>query len=177
MRISLIVLLVAFSMGAADPLDFLPVYARDTPEDAYLPAPPRVVTDAPSAAAVAEVEALLERFQRAWQAKDVEGVIDTYAPDAQWTNAFGLVLRGHQEMRQFFPELFRHFDPTSIENVQTVSIRFVNDEVAIVQRYLQSGGPSREGGEDLRLNQVTNVMQKFDDGWKTIHQMIMDVRL
>ena len=121
---------------------------------------------------------MTERWYEAWWAEDSEGLIATYAPDAHWTNAFGLVLRGHGEMRRFFPEMFKHFDSTETEMSQTIYIRFVGADIAITQRATRSaGGVENRDGDGARRVQITSVLQKLNGEWKTIHTMIMDVRL
>ena len=179
-KLFLLVATCAVFARASQAQDFLPEYARGTPMDEYLPPPPlQILGAAASEDEVEAIEELFAEFHEAWLAEDSEGLIATHAPDAQWTNAFGLVLRGHDEMRRFFPELFRNFDATTTGKARIISIRFVHDDIAIVQRYTQSAGGvmNREGGEGPRQIQVTNVLQKFDGDWKSIHTMIMDVRL
>ena len=177
-RLSFLILVCIFS-GLLHAQEFLPEYARGTAMDEYLPSPPlQVIGDPPSDDDVAALESLFETYHEAWWAEDHESLIATYWPDAHWTNAFGLVLRGHEEMRAFFPVMFRQFDASETAKSKTIHIRFIGDDVAIVQRFTQSGGGiANRDGEGQRQIQITNVLQKRNGQWKTLHQMIMDVRL
>lgn len=179
MQRMLFVVLILVSTNSLQAQDFLPEYARGTPMDAYLPPPPLLIQGKPPAASdVDALEGVVDQYYEAWWAEDAEGLIATFWPDAHWTNAFGLVIRGHDEMRDFFPEMFKHFDATETERSQTIHVRFVGDDVAIMQRYTQSGGGvANRDGEGLRQVQVTNVLQKRNGEWKSLHSMIMDVRL
>ena len=174
------VLLLCLAGGPASQAEeALPGYARATPMDAYLP-PPLVVLGESSDADVAALERLIGQYQEAWWAEDPEGLIATFAPDAQWTNAFGLVVRGHDEMRRFFPEMFKYFDARETSKSTAIFIRFLTEDTAIMQRVLHSAGGVQNRDADgvpARQIQVIDVFQRLEGDWKTVHQMIMDVRL
>ena len=56
-------------------------------------------------------------------------------------------------------------------------VRFIGDTVAVMQRFTQSGGGIENRAVEARRQiQVTNVLEKRNSEWKTLHQMIMDVR-
>ena len=124
---------------------------------------------------------LLASYDLAWGSEDVEGLIDLYSADAEWTNAYGVVLRGHDALREFLTEMFERFDAamasTEAENKTYLSTRHLSGTVAVVHAVTESGRTPNRDGAGLRRIHVTYVVEKLGSDWKIAHQMIMDARL
>jgi len=124
---------------------------------------------------------LLRRFGQAWGSGDVEATIATYADDVEWTNAFGVIVKGSDNLKNFFTWLFSRDTTTAggsseTSNSKLISLRYMGDDVAIYHSMtLSSRGESRSG-EGMRRNHVTIILEKKDDEWKIAYQMIMDER-
>lgn len=128
----------------------------------------------------AAIDRLMANFNEAWAKQDVAGVLAAYAPDAEWTNAFGTVARGHDELDDFLSALFARFPAsTGAEESargQRVSIRYLGDEVAVIHNVTESSRGSSRTGRSVRHVHITYVLHRGDAGWRIAHQMIMDAR-
>jgi ketosteroid isomerase-like protein len=168
------------------------VQAEETVAAEYAPLPEFRAFGQPAAASdEAAIADLMRRFGSAWGTGDVEGAVAAYAKDAEWTNAFADVHRGHDALRQQFTQLFERFEYGSMQGAGPgdkeasrpemkrgrVSLRYLGDNAAVVHSYTESDwGVNREGG-GLRRVHVTYVLEKQQDGeWLIAHQMIMDAR-
>jgi uncharacterized protein (TIGR02246 family) len=127
------------------------------------------------------IYALLQQFGKAWGSGDVEGATASYADDVEWTNAFGVIVKGTDNLRNYFKWLFSRDTATTggsseSRNSKFISLRYLGDNVAIYHGMtLSSRGVSRSG-EDTRRNHITFVLAKKDGKWRIAQQMIMDER-
>lgn len=168
------------------------VRAEESVAADYAPIPEYRVFGQPAAASdEAAIAELMRRFGAAWSSADVEAAVAAYTEDAEWTNAFADVYRGHDALRQRFTQLFQRFESGSKQSAGEadkeasrpemkrgrVSLRYLGVDAAVVHSYTESDwGASREG-DGLRRVHVTYVLAKQQDGqWLIAHQMIMDAR-
>lgn len=126
------------------------------------------------------IAAFLGQFGAAWGGGDAEALSALYADDAEWINAFGVVVRGSDELRDFFAPMFAAFgDAVSAEestNARRVSLRFVGADVAVVHNVtISTRGAGRDGTVERRVH-ITLVLAKEEGTWRIVHQMIMDAR-
>lgn len=173
-------------------LSFLATSAagQEATQGEYAPLPEfRTFGKPASEADATAISALMSRFSSSWARQDVDAVVAAYAEDAEWVNAFGMVYRGHTELRERFQSLFQRFPaPRSADTAKEtssqsdgqpprqVSLRYIGSEAAVVHIFTESSwGPSRDGS-DVRRVLVTYVLGKRGGVWKIVHQMIMDVR-
>lgn len=185
-----LIIIVAIAVIAV--ADVNQVQAEATVAANYAPLPEFRVFGQPAVASdEAAIAELMRRFGAAWGSTDVEGAIAAYTKDAEWTNAFADVRRGHDELRQQFGYLFERFESDSMQGATQddkkaprtemkrgrVSLRYLGHDAAVVHTYTESDwGVDREG-EGLRRVHVTYVLEKQEDGqWLIAHQMIMDAR-
>lgn len=162
------------------------LHGQEAPEGDYPPLPEYRVFGTPATEADSEAIAeLMGRFGAAWGSQDVAGVVSTYAEDAEWTNAFGDVVRGHDELTAFLTRLFQRFDaPAEVgsENAGEpprrgrISRRYIGADAAVLHGWVLSDwGVNRDGAGPRRVH-TTFVLEKRNGSWKIVHQVIMDVR-
>lgn len=137
------------------------------------------------AASVADAEAVagvLSAFREAWGAQDVDRLIALHAKDVEWTNAYARIFQGADGLRAFMEErMFPAFDPAvsreEAANMKQVSVRYVGEDVAIIHVYADGRrGPSRNHGEEMRRTHLHFVLERQPEGWRIVHQVIMDAR-
>ncbi|MPY61932.1 SgcJ/EcaC family oxidoreductase [Streptomyces spongiae] len=116
--------------------------------------------------AIEEVVATVERTQRA---KDVEGFLALFHPDALWTTAHGKVLIGFDAIAEFTRAVLPGATWSGEVTYEAVHIEFLRPDVAAVkvrQVYHAPEGDAAEGdGEGAPLY----VMTRQDDGTWLLH--------
>lgn len=126
------------------------------------------------------VAAVMRQLGEGWGSGDPEAVAAVYADDAEWTNAFGDVVRGADELRDFLGWMFsQDSDTTSAAEAmsyQPLSLRYVGDDAAIVHGVTRSTRAGARSGEGERRVHNTYVLAKEKGRWRIVHHMIMDVR-
>jgi uncharacterized protein (TIGR02246 family) len=147
----------------------------------YWPLPEYRVFGEPATESDAEqIDDLMRRFGKAWGSGNVDELVDTFAPDAEFTNAFGVVLRGHDELRSFLTGMFERWDSEVSSGEQTsrggISRRYLGSDTVVLHSYTESRRGENRDGSGARRVQVTIVLVKTDGNWKIAHQMIMDTR-
>jgi uncharacterized protein (TIGR02246 family) len=61
------------------------------------------------------IEELARSYWQAEQARDVEAILEHFAPDAVWRGPGGTVLHGHDEIRGFYEQAGRAFPGLELE--------------------------------------------------------------
>ncbi|MGW0817499.1 SgcJ/EcaC family oxidoreductase [Streptomyces viridiviolaceus] len=118
-------------------------------------------TEAADIKAIAEVVATVERTQRA---KDAEGFLALFHPDALWTTAHGKVLIGLDAIAEFTRAVLPNASWDGEVTYEAVHTQFLRPDVAAVkvrQVYHAPGGDTE--GAPLY------VMTKRDDGAWLLH--------
>lgn len=126
------------------------------------------------------IGALMRQFSEARQAGDAERAAAFFAEDVEWTNAFGSVVRGSDNLQKFLGWLFSHDEEGTREGEATeyrrVSTRYIGDDVAVVHGMTTSTrGEARSGAGPRRVH-LTFVLAKQHEAWRIVYQMIMDAR-
>jgi uncharacterized protein (TIGR02246 family) len=119
------------------------------------------VTEAADIKAIEEVVAAVERTQRA---KDAEGFLALFHPEALWTTAHGKVLIGFDAIAEFTRAVLPTATWDGEVTYEAVHIQFLRPDVAAVkvrQTYHSTDDPSE--GAPLY------VMTKQDDGRWLLH--------
>lgn len=161
-------------------------------EEQYAPIPEYRVFGEPATPADEEaIRETMRRFGMAWGSQDVEGAVAAFTEDAEWTNAFADVYRGHDAIRGQFTRLFERFESDTGDEGEgetdggseptmkrgQISLRYIGDDAAVAHWYTESDWGMNRDGSGLRRVHVTYVLEKQDDGqWLIAHQMIMDAR-
>ena len=93
---------------------------------------------------------LMRQFSEARQAGDAERTAAFFAEDVEWTNAFGDVVRGSDNLQKFLDWLFSQDEEGTTEGeamqYRPVSIRYLGDDVAVLHGddvEYEGGGPKR----------------------------------
>lgn len=98
---------------------------------------------AASTQAIQEVVATVERTQRA---KDAEGFLALFHPDALWTTAHGKVLIGFEEIAAFTRAVLPAASWDGEVTYEVVHIQFLRPDVAAVKvRQVYGAGEASEG--------------------------------
>jgi uncharacterized protein (TIGR02246 family) len=153
----------------------------DPPAGTYSTAPEyKVFGEPPSEQDAQAISSLMRRFGQARSANDAKGAAAAFSDDAEWTNAFGDVVRGSANLEKFLAWLFAGDEPGTTQGESTsykpLSIRYLGDDVAILHGMTQSTrGPARSGEGPRRVH-LTWVVAKDNDEWRIVHQMIADAR-
>lgn len=158
-----------------------PCFGQDTPAEERPPLPEyRAFGEAASAEDAAALREVMQQFGEAWGRGDAEAVAAHYADDAEWTNAFGDVVRGADSLQVFLTELFSQDSDTTATgetmNYRPLSMRYLGDDVAIVHGVTTSTRGEARGGEGERRVHITYVYAREEGAWQIVHQMIMDAR-
>jgi uncharacterized protein (TIGR02246 family) len=119
-------------------------------------------------------------FGEAWGRGDAAAVASHYAADAEWTNAFGDVVRGPADLRSFLTWIFASNDETASAGEKTsfrsISLRYIGEDVAVTHGRTTSTRGEARAGQETRRVQITMVWVRLEGEWKIVHQMIMDTR-
>lgn len=139
---------------------------------------------APSAAAQGAAEddravrAAVTTIIRAWQRRDVDSMSAAYAPDADWTNAFGVQRHGRAQIRAFVERVFRAPQRAGVRQTvdSIVSVRFPAPTVAVVHEYGEQEGQQLSTGEPVgtRRTHWLLVLQKSEGAWLVVSHLVMD---
>ena len=126
------------------------------------------------------VDALMSRFRDAWADEDASGVAATHSTDAEWTNAFGRIFRGAEELEEFlgsrlFPEFDAAIAKAEMESYKELSRRYLGSDVVVIQASIQSDRGSSIGAGSRRAY-LNFILSERDGEWKIVHQVITDVR-
>lgn len=174
---------------AACALTVLPLLAPPrcaTAQEAGRPAqvqPPsgmRIFGKPASRADTDSIYAVLRRLSDGWERADADATVATYADDAEWTNAFGRVMRGRAELHAFLAELFADTVGTQgrTTSFAPLSMRYVGTDVAVFHSYQETTGQRSPRGTAMESRRIhsTLVLGKRAGQWRIVHQMIMDQR-
>lgn len=126
------------------------------------------------------IQNLMRRFGEARSAGDAEGTAAVFADDVEWTNAFGDVVRGSDNLQKFLGWLFSEDEEGTREGESTqyqrVSLRYLGDDAAVLHGMTMSTRGEARSGEGARRVHITFVLAKQSNEWRIVHQMIMDAR-
>lgn len=114
----------------------------------------------------AEIEAIQQvvtTLDRAQRARDAEGFLALFHPDALWTTAHGKVLVGFDAIAEFTRAVLPGAQGTGDVTYEVRHIRFLRPDVAAVK--VRQADHSADGGEGSPLY----VMTRQDDGRWLLH--------
>jgi len=185
---------IVTALSAIFGLYFSPAFGEEGLQEGYAPIPEFRVFGEPANESDSEaISDLMRRFGKAWGTQNVDELIPLYTEDAEWTNAFGDVRRGHDELREQFEWLFKRFESGANDGEKSkkesestakptmkrgaISVRYLGDDAAVYYTYTESNwGVNRDDGNGLRRVYVSYVLQKNNDEWRIAHQTIADAR-
>jgi uncharacterized protein (TIGR02246 family) len=124
------------------------------------------------------VRAVVTTIIHAWQSRDVDSMAAAYAPDADWTNAFGVQRHGRAQIRSFVERVFRNPQRAGVRQTvdSIVSVRFPAPTVAVVHEYGEQEGQQLSTGEPVgtRRTHWLLVLQKSEGSWLVASHLVMD---
>lgn len=86
------------------------------------------------------------RMVSAWAKNDVEGIVDTFAPDGILILPGDVYKKGHDEIRPFLAAAFAGpFKGTGVTG-KPVDLRFASDDVALIRTH---GGVMADGDDEI----------------------------
>lgn len=125
----------------------------------------------------AAIGQVLMTVAEAFRELDASGLEEVYA---DWMNAFGTTRHGREAIVQYHEQLFEdpHFSRGDVVGEPEASIRFVSDDVAVANTYVEREGQETQSGDELpsRHNHSHKVFARQDDGWVIVSEMYMDER-
>lgn len=162
--------------------DSPPTGAQDEPPaGTYSTSPEYRIFGEPASPQDAEaIRDLMRQFGQARGANDAKGAAAAFAEDAEFTNAFGDVVRGSDNVEKFLTWLFAGDEPGTTQgegaSYRPLSIRYLGDDAAVIHGMTQSTRGEARSGEGARRVHLTWVVAKEDDEWRIVHQQITDAR-
>lgn len=111
--------------------------------------------------------------------RDADALMQVYASDADWVNAFGSVKRGAAEIVSYLRGLFAdgNFNEGRMVASPKNRLRRLTGDVVTVSTHLRIAGQGLVGGGaiPMRDNHSLRVLQKqADGGWLIVSEMYMD---
>ncbi|MCT8998944.1 YybH family protein [Chelativorans intermedius] len=127
------------------------------------------------------IETLLRTQLKAFAMRDAQAMRDVYTRDADWTNAFGRMLKGRDSIVAYLEELFadRNFSDGELVGEPQVAVRPVAENVVTAKIHTRIEGQRTVDGGTLpvRHNHSLKVIVRQDDGsWKIASEIYMDAR-
>jgi len=125
----------------------------------------------------AAIRMIVNHWQQAWEKFDASVLVDDYAEDADWLNAFGVRNKGREKILAFMTQVVKR--PT-VQGRTTIwgepQVRFVRSDVAITTRDYQTKGHKTPDGVEMaeRKTHCTWVLTKDNGKWRIASQMISD---
>jgi uncharacterized protein (TIGR02246 family) len=131
--------------------------------------------------AAADDEAAIKHIIASWDQgwKDFDATLATrdYAPDADWTNAFGVSRKGQPEIYKFLADFYKHPGTRSRKSTPSkTTIRFLRPEVAVASSYRETVGQKTASGAEYptRKTHDQRVFVRDKGKWSIISHLIMD---
>ena len=126
------------------------------------------------------IEEVLTRLSEGFARRDARRLAGLYAPDADWTNAFGTTLKGEDVILAYLERLFAEprFRAGRMSGAPSVEVRPVADGVVVAKTYLEiEDQETATGAIPLRRNFSMKVLAREPDGrWLIVSDMYMDAR-
>ena len=129
-------------------------------------------------AQTSDIQAIKEsitQYDTGWDAKDVDSVLECYAEDVDWTNAFGDRVQGKTELRTLLETIFSLDFVMSGKNIyQEPEIIFPEPNLALARSVNTRTGQQWPDGSPMkdRIINHLRVYQKMAGEWKIVHHMI-----
>ncbi len=117
----------------------------------------------------------ITRYDKGWDAKNLNQVLQHYDDNIVWTNAFGDRTQGKAELRTLLETIFNlDFVMSGENNYQEPDITFPKPDFAIARSVNSRTGQKWPDGRLMkdRINNHLRVYQKLDGEWKIIQHII-----
>ncbi|MEM9078838.1 MAG: SgcJ/EcaC family oxidoreductase [Bacteroidota bacterium] len=117
----------------------------------------------------------ITQYDTGWDAKDVDSVLEFYAEDVDWTNAFGDRVQGKTELRTLLETIFSlDFVMSGENNYQEPEISFPQPNLALARSVNIRTGQKWPDGSPMKDRVINHlrVYQKMAGEWKIVHHII-----
>jgi uncharacterized protein (TIGR02246 family) len=113
------------------------------------------------------IDRLAKGLAAAWNRHDAEAYAGHFAPDADLTNGFGIVMHGRAAIARSHAGLFRTVFRSSRLTVEKTAIRFHRPDIASVElRWSMVGARDPQGQEcSERYGLISGVATEGAGGW------------
>ncbi|MGK5642766.1 SgcJ/EcaC family oxidoreductase [Streptomyces sp. URMC 126] len=123
-----------------------------------------MITEIAEAADITAIHRTVAEVERAQRAKDVEGFLALFHPEALWTTAHGKVLIGLDAIAEFTRAVLPAASRDGEVTYEPVHVQFLRPDVAAVK--VRQGCHAAEGGSE---GAPLYVLTKGDDGRRLPH--------
>lgn len=121
-------------------------------------------------AAEADVRKLIESWQTAATAGNLDAIMSHYAPDVVAFDAiFALQFKGVDAYRKHWQSCLTMCSGPMIFNMQELSIT-AGDDIAFSHCLNQCGGTDKDGNEHSSWMRVTTGYRKTNGQWRIVHE-------
>lgn len=127
----------------------------------------------------AAIEQAIANWDKAWKVKDPALASRDYARDADWTNAFGMVRNGREEIEATLKEVFAlPFVMAGDSTTADQDIRFLGQDTALVLTRVKRSGQLDPRNESIGLRQTSHLraFSRIDGAWLIVSHLISDAR-
>ncbi len=120
---------------------------------------------------------IIARRDEGWKTFDAELASRDYAPDADWTNAFGLQKHGKAAIFEFLEGAYKVPSMRSRKSTpSTTTFRFIRSDVVSASSYRETIGQGTPSGGvyPTRKTHDLRVFVRDKDKWTIVSHLIMD---
>lgn len=124
-----------------------------------------------------DIQALLDALVAAWNAHDAHAYAAPFAPDAEFTNVFGLVQNGRAAIEAAHGAIFKTMFRESRLALTKVRIRFLRPDVAAVAaRWTMTGAYGAQGKPwPARCGLISQIATREQGVWSIAVSHNMDL--
>ncbi|HZT21070.1 MAG TPA: SgcJ/EcaC family oxidoreductase [Dongiaceae bacterium] len=123
------------------------------------------------------IREIVEDLVAAWNRHDAVGFSRRFAPDADFTNVFGMALKGREAIERAHAAIFATIFKDSRLSAQETEIRFVRPDVAAVDvRWTMTGARDLDGEDWPDRRGLLNLLATQEGGaWSIAVSHNMDL--
>ena len=123
------------------------------------------------------IKEIIASWDQGWKDFDAALATRDYAPDADWTNAFGVSRKGQPEIYKFLADFYKHPGTRSRKSTPSkTTIRFLRPDIAVASSYRETIGQKTASGAEYptRKTHDQRVFVRDKGKWSIISHLIMD---
>lgn len=117
----------------------------------------------------ADIRKVLDDYMRLWMAGQAQACADLYEPSGDGLAVDGTFLRGRDEIKRYYDDVMDgKYAGLTVESVQTVGIRPLGPDVALLDASWQVHGPSTDASPSTLIADVNCclVLTRAAGEWK-----------
>jgi uncharacterized protein (TIGR02246 family) len=129
------------------------------------------------AADEAAIKQIIANWDQGWKVFDATLATRDYAPDADWTNAFGISKKGQPEIHKFLADLYKSPGIRSRQSTPSVTtLKFIRPDVVAATSYRETVGQKTASGATYptRKTHDLRVFVRNKTSWSIVSHLIMD---